>query len=253
MLQTKNLTIGYPNKYVAKHINLAIPKNSLVCVIGENGSGKSTLLKTLCKTLQPINGTVTLDGIDIQTINQTTLAKQISLVLTESLIQSQFTVFEIVALGRQPYTNWIDTLTDTDKSIIHQALVATNTIDLAAQKFSELSDGQQQRVFIARALAQDTPLIILDEPTAHLDLHQTIQIFKLLKNLSSTKEKTIILSTHNINLGLKFADYLAILKDQTVTFGSKNQLIEGEVFETIFPTNFILFDKTLQQFIINND
>ena len=183
ILTTENLAIGYQEKkhpkVIAKEIHLDIKKGTFTAVIGQNGIGKSTLLRTISKVQNPIEGAVFINHKNICDYHHQELATTISLVLTERLPESQLTVFELIALGRQPYTNWIDTLSEKDVTKIHWAIQETNLEALQHTRFYELSDGQLQRVLIARALAQDTEIIILDEPTAHLDMHQTITIFEL--------------------------------------------------------------------------
>lgn len=173
------------------------------------------------------------------------------MVLTERLPESQITVFELVALGRQPYTNWIDQLSDLDFQKIHWAIEQTEIEHLKNKFFYELSDGQLQRVLIARALAQDTDLIILDEPTAHLDLHHTIKIFSLLKKLVDETSKTIILSSHEVNLCIQFADEIVLFTDNNVQTGTPETLIHKDAFDDLFPKDIVNFNRKLQQFIIN--
>ena len=180
------------------------------------------------------------------------MATTISLVLTERLPESQLTVFEVIALGRQPYTNWIDSLTKKDLEKIHWAMEQTNLEALQNNRCSELSDGQMQRVLIARALSQDTEIIILDEPTAHLDMHQTIAIFELLKKLTSSTQKTIIISTHEINLATKMCDELIVLSENIIYTGTTAELIQQNAFENLFASKIVKFDRTLQQFVINS-
>lgn len=175
------------------------------------------------------------------------------MVLTERLPESQLTVFEIIALGRQPYTNWIDTLSKEDLLKINTAIEQTEITHLKEKYFYQLSDGQLQRVLIARALAQDTEVIILDEPTAHLDLHQTINIFTLLKNLVDKTGKTIILSSHQINLALQLSDTIVLLKDNRVIYGTTDTLITNNAFDNLFPNKLLKFNKSLQQFVVNKN
>jgi len=176
----------------------------------------------------------------------------VSLVLTERLPDSSLTVFELVALGRQPYTNWIGYLTTEDLLIIQAAFEKTNTEHLMNSKCFELSDGQLQKILIARALAQNTPIIVLDEPTAHLDLHHTINTFSLLKNLASEFNKTIIVSTHEINLALQLADELWLMTPEKFITGSTDKLISNNAVNKLFASDLISFNKTLKQFTINN-
>ncbi|MBL4605289.1 MAG: ABC transporter ATP-binding protein, partial [Flavobacteriaceae bacterium] len=164
---------------------------------------------------------------------------------------SQLTVFELVALGRQPHTNWIDKLQKEDISAISLALQQTDTEHLSGKSVFELSDGQLQRVLIARALAQDTEIIILDEPTAHLDIHHTIKIFQLLKSLVNETGKTIIISSHEVNLAIEFSNQLILLTDKEVYNGTTKELIDHNAFASLFPSEIINFNTTLEQFVIN--
>ena len=255
ILKTDNLTIGYPQKkqdhIIFSNINLSIEKGKLISVLGKNGIGKSTLLRTLCKVQKPIAGTIYFEGKELNTYSENDLSKKLSLVLTERLPESQLTVFELIALGRQPYTNWIDTLSKTDLEKIETAIKQTEIKHLKNQRFYELSDGQLQRVLIARALAQDTDVIILDEPTAHLDMHQTINIFSLLEQLVKQTNKTIIVSSHEINLALQLSDEIILLTENNLQFGTTEALIAKNAFDKLFPKNLLKFNKSLQQFVIN--
>ncbi len=179
------------------------------------------------------------------------MSTQLSLVLTERLPESQLTVYELIALGRQPYTNWIDKLSPKDIAKVETAIQQTEIEHLKNNRFYELSDGQLQRVLIARALAQDTEIIILDEPTAHLDMHHTIKIFSLLKRLVAETQKTVIISSHEINLSIQLADEIILLTENTFHAGTPAELIAANAFDTLFPKELVNFNKTLQQFVIN--
>ena len=255
ILVTENLTIGYHQKkhgkIVLSNINLSIEKGKLISVLGKNGIGKSTLLRTLSKVQTPLAGTIYFEGKALEKYSENELSKKLSLVLTERLPESQLTVFELIALGRQPYTNWIDTLSETDLEIIHTAMHQTEITHLKARRFYELSDGQMQRVLIARALAQDTAVIILDEPTAHLDMHQTLNIFSLLQKLVAQTNKTIIISSHEINLALQLSNEIIVLTENNIQAGTTAELIAKDVFDNLFPNNLLKFNKSLQQFVIN--
>jgi iron complex transport system ATP-binding protein len=255
VLKTENLTIGYQSKkaqtIVASNIDIAIEKGKLVTILGKNGIGKSTLLRTISKVQEPLNGSVFINKKNIKNYTNKELSSALSLVLTERLPESQITVFELVALGRQPYTNWIDTLSDLDLEKIHWAIEQTEIQHLKEKFFYELSDGQLQRVLIARALAQDTDIIILDEPTAHLDLHHTIKIFSLLKKLVDETSKTILMSSHEVNLCIQFANEIILFTDDKVHTGTPDQLIKQDAFDDLFPKDIVKFNRKLQQFIIN--
>ena len=254
ILETQNLSVGYRDKKktheIQSGINLKIHQGELVAVLGRNGIGKSTLLRTLTKVQEPLSGSVLLDSQEIQEFPFQELSKKISVVLTERLPESQLTVFELVALGRQPYTNWVGKLTDEDVEKVMWSLDQTETREFAQKHFYELSDGQLQRVLIARALAQDTEIIILDEPTAHLDMHHTIKIFQLLEKLVSETGKTIILSSHQVNMAILSADQIILMTEKEVTSGTRKELIASKSFEHLFPSEILNFDANLEQFVI---
>lgn len=219
--------------------------------MGKNGIGKSTLLRTIAKVQKPLSGSVFINNRNSESYKHQELATCLSMVLTERLPESQLTVFELVAFGRQPYTNWIDKLSAIDLEKITWAIDETEINHLKDKRFYELSDGQLQRVLIARAMAQDTEIIILDEPTAHLDLHHTIKIFSLLKSLVEKTSKTIIISSHEVNLSIKFADEIILFTDVDIFTGTPSELIEKNAFDNLFPKEIVNFNRNLQQFIIN--
>jgi len=257
VLKTENLSIGYQQKkatlFIAKELNLSLEKGKFIALLGKNGIGKSTLLRTLSKVQNPLSGAVILKNKNLNDFTSKELASELSLVLTERLPESQLTVFELVALGRQPYTNWVDKLSETDLKKINWAIEQTEIGHLQEKRFYELSDGQLQRVLIARALAQDTEVIILDEPTAHLDMHHTYKIFQLLQKLVVKTHKTVLISTHQINLALEIVDDLIIMNEKEVVFGTTEDLIEADELETLFPKEILKFNKTLRQFTISKD
>jgi iron complex transport system ATP-binding protein len=257
ILETQYLSIGYRDKKnvyeIQKDINLQIQKGALVAVLGRNGIGKSTLLRTITKVQSALQGSVFIDQKPIEQHPFNELATKISVVLTERLPDSQLTVFELVALGRQPYTNWVGKLTETDLEKVHWSLDQTDTSGFAHKHFYELSDGQLQRVLIARALAQDTEMIILDEPTAHLDMHHTIKIFQLLEKLVKETQKTIILSSHQVNMAIQSADQIVLLTEKEVISGTREELIQQNAFDQLFPSEILNFDTTLEQFVIHKN
>ncbi|MDD3003888.1 ABC transporter ATP-binding protein [Flavobacterium sp.] len=256
ILKTNSISIGYRDKknitVIAKNIDIELQKGKLIALIGVNGIGKSTLLKTLTKIQKPIEGSVQIFDKDLQKYSNTDLAFQMSLVLTEPLPPSNLTVFELVALGRQPYTNWLGTLTDDDKIKINTAINQTQIAHLIEKKHHEISDGQLQKVLIARALAQDTPLIILDEPTTHLDLLHKYTLLQLLKKLAVENQKCILFSTHDIDLAIQLCDQIIIMTPEETVQGQPCQLIENGIFNTIFDDKSIDFDTEKGKFIFRN-
>ncbi|QYA26789.1 ABC transporter ATP-binding protein [Gramella sp. MT6] len=254
VLKTESLNIGYRKKnkvnLIASDINIEINPGELVAVIGVNGAGKSTLLKTLSGILQSVDGEVFISNSKLSKTDPSDLAKNISMVLTEQLLSKNLSVIELVALGRQPYTNWIGRLTKNDLKKIMHAIKLVNIEDIKNKKCHELSDGQFQKVLIARALAQDTPLIILDEPTTHLDLYHKAYVLKLLQKLSKETNKAILFASHEINLALQLCDKLIILKDKKALFGNPEELVKTRAINDLFPGNLIHFDQESSSFKI---
>jgi len=212
--------------------------------------GKSTLLRSLSGVQDILSGEVFINGSPLKKLSSQQLAEQISVVLTEQPISKNLSVFELIALGRQPYTNWIGTLSPNDIGHIKQAIKLVDIESIQYKKCYELSDGQLQKALIARALAQDTPLVILDEPTTHLDIYHQAYVLKLLKSLTLQTKKSILFSTHEINLALQLCDRIILMEKNHVTIGSPSELIENDVFSNLFPSDLIIFDKISNSFKI---
>ena len=226
-------------------------KGEVAAIVGINGIGKSTLLRTLGNVQPKLSGNITLNTIPLEQHSVQELALEISVVLTEPIASKNLTVLELISLGRQPYTNWIGTLTEEDKEKISLAMDMLQISELKSKKCYELSDGQLQRVMIARALAQDTQLILLDEPTTHLDLYHKVQILKLLKYIAHKTNKTILFTTHEIEIAIQLCDKMLILEGQQSIFGSPCELIQKKSFENLFPSDTITFDSQTGSFRVN--
>ena len=256
ILSTSNLSIGYSSKKgntnIAENLNLNLEEGKLIALIGANGIGKSTLLRTLTGIQKPLLGSVFLNDKNIHDFTNLELAQNLSLVLTEKLPPSNLTVFELVALGRQPYTNWVGKLTSDDLSKITEAIQLTQIEHLANKKHFEISDGQLQKVLIARAFAQDTPLIILDEPTTHLDLLHKVSLFKLLKKLARETNKCILFSTHDIDMAIQLCDEMIVMTPELIVQDEPCNLILKGIFDTIFKDENLFFDKNKGKFIFKS-
>ena len=242
ILDIQNLKIGYKGHVVSENVNFKLMSGELCAIVGINGIGKSTLLRTLGNLQTNLGGSMKLEERELSTYSVRDLSKKISLVLTEALGTKNLTVQELISIGRQPYTNWIGSLTPNDKKEIANALQGFDLMPLKDKKCHELSDGQLQRVLIARAMVQNTPLILLDEPTTHLDLAHKITIFKLLRNLAHENRKTILLTTHEIELAIQLADKILVLDGKENPFGEPCQLIENGSFSKLFPKDTVEFD-----------
>ncbi len=254
VLKTNDLCIGYSSKKeyneISKNINVSLKKGQFIALVGRNGIGKSTLLRTLSKMQPRLNGDIFLNDKGIDTFSRNDLAKIISLVLTEKIPASNLSVYELIALGRQPYTNWIGKLLKEDLIQIEEAIEQSHLGELVHQRCDKLSDGQLQRVMICRALAQDTGLIILDEPTAHLDVQHKIETFRLLKKIAHELNKSILISTHEIQLATQMSDELWLMTENEIISGKPSELIASDKINLIFDSNSIVFDKESRQFIM---
>lgn len=252
ILKTENLSIGYKSKKkesaIASNINIKLHKGELIGLVGANGIGKSTLLRTLTNVQNALSGQIIINEKPLSNYLSEDLAKTMSLVLTEPIASKNLSVFELVALGRHPYTNWVGNLTPDDINIVNQALTHTNIETLKHKRCYELSDGQLQKVLIARALAQDTDLIILDEPTTHLDMYHKAYILKLLQKLVKDTGKTILFSSHEIDLAIQLCDKMIVMTPEKVVTDTPCNLISKGTFNALFPKDLIVFDEQTGSF-----
>ncbi|MEL4307517.1 ABC transporter ATP-binding protein [Joostella sp. CR20] len=247
ILSVTNLSVGYTSKKetntIGKAIHFSLNPGELTAVVGANGIGKSTLLRTVAKVQPALDGEILIKGKPITAFETHELAKEISVVLTEHIPAKSLSVQEVIALGRQPYTNWLGALSADDIQQVKEVVSLMGLEKLQYKKCFELSDGQLQRVMIARALAQDTSIIILDEPTTHLDIYHKAYILKLLKTIAQKTKKTILFSTHEIDLAIQLCDCMLILEAEKSTFGTPCELIESGGFDQLFPSDLISFDS----------
>lgn len=247
-LQATSLSIGYKAQTIGTPLHLSLQAGTLCGIVGRNGIGKSTLLRTLAGLQPKLSGSITLQGTPLEDLSPNLLAKTLSVVLTEAPASGNIRVMELIALGRQPYTPWMGTLSAQDRAQVHRSVDALLLHPLRHCKYHELSDGQRQRALIARAMAQDTPLIFLDEPTTHLDLYHKVQILKLLQHLAHQHQKTVVFTTHEIDLALQLCDTLLILNGGTNPFGPPRELIQQKHFEGLFPSEMVRFDAQTGRF-----
>jgi iron complex transport system ATP-binding protein len=249
VLHIHELTIGYrrgkeDDKFVAGPLNLELIPGELVCILGANGSGKSTLLRTLAGLQPALGGKAVVSGIPIHQIHKKKLARLMSVVLTDPITTGNLTVADLVAFGRYPYTGWLGTLTAMDRQMVEWALQSTGMLAFQHKNIHTLSDGERQKVMIARALAQDTAIILLDEPTAHLDLPNRMEIMRLLRQLSLESGKSIVLSTHEMDLALQAADRIWLFDvDNGVTAGAPEDLVLNGDIDRVFVHHSVVFDK----------
>jgi iron complex transport system ATP-binding protein len=257
LLKANALKIGYhpdgkQEKVVAGPLELEIYPGQLICLLGPNGAGKSTLIRTLAGLQPLLSGSTEIENSSAQQLKPADMARKISMVLTDRVPSGNLNVYSLIALGRYPHTGWLGSLRQEDKQVIQWAMAATHTAVFAERKISELSDGERQKVMLARALAQDTPLIILDEPTAHLDIANRVEMIRLLHQLARQTNKAILLSTHELDLALQAADQIwLMLPNGQVDTGVPEDLVLDGRFEAAFNREGFNFDKSTGTFRIH--
>ena len=254
----KDLSIGYiyksEQKLVGDSFSCEIYSGELTCLIGANGVGKSTLLRTLSAFQPQLGGTIEIQGKDISEYTEKELAQVISVVLTERFSIKNMTVRELIGLGRSPYTGFWGLLSDKDHEIINKAIKLVRIEDLECRLIDTLSDGERQKCLIAKALVQDTPIILLDEPTAFLDFPSKVELMQLLHRLSRETNKTIFLSTHDLELALQIADKIWLMdRISGIRIGTPEDLALDGSLEHFFAQKDIIFDPKTGLFRVEND
>lgn len=223
-LNIRELTIGYTSKghsaIVASGINATLCKGELVALVGRNGAGKSTLLRTLAGYNRPLGGSIAYSGEDIASLSMQQLARKISVVLTGMASVASMSVRELVSLGRTPYTNFLGTLTAADRQAVGQAMETMGIAHLAGRDIFTLSDGERQKCMIAKALAQQTPLIMLDEPAAYLDYPSKVRLMQMLRHVAQSEGKAVIVSTHDLDIALHIAGKMWLMHDGRLAAGT---------------------------------
>lgn len=257
ILNTHHLEIGYKksklNISVLREINVYLNPGEFVCFMGPNGIGKSTLLRTISGVQPPLSGEILVNKKPVQKLSLNERAKYLSIVLTERVYNNNLSVYELISLGRYPYTNWSGNLTSNDKDKIENAISLTKTENLLNQKLHTLSDGQLQKAMIARALAQDCNIMILDEPTAHLDLNNRLEIMHLLLDMAHSTQKSILVATHELDLAVQTADRLWLAgKERTIISGTPEDLVLNGEVENTFADERIKFDLYSGRFKVPN-
>lgn len=258
VLQTRQLSIGYrqprqPDKQVAVDLNLELAASELVCLIGPNGAGKSTLLRTLAGMQKPLAGTVCLLNDDVHSLSEAERARRLSIVLTEHIDVGLLDGYALVSLGRHPYTDWTGRLSARDEEAILWAIHALDAEALAPRPVRELSDGERQKLMIARALAQEPALMLLDEPTAFLDLPRRVEVLGLLRDLAHETGRAVLLSTHDLDLALRSADRIWLLGlDGVLQIGAPEDLVLNGAFEAVFNRGRVRFDPNIGSFNIQS-
>ena len=259
VLAAADLAVGYrhprrPPVVVVDGLQLALRAGELVCLLGPNGAGKSTLLRTLAGLQPPLAGHIWLEGEELGQLSAQALARRLSIVLTERVDVGNLSAWGLVALGRHPYTDWTGRLSPQDRAVVEWAIQAVGATELAPRLVSELSDGERQKVMIARALAQEPRLMLLDEPTAFLDLPRRVEIMGMLRVLAQETRRAILLSTHDLDLALRSADRIWLLaQDGSLQTGAPEDLVLSGAFQATFRSDGVEFDPQAGSFRISQN
>lgn len=245
-LTCHNLVVGYTDKPVISNINLSFEAGQFITLLGPNGAGKTTLLRTLSRHQEALAGSIRVGGQPLTQLRQADLAKIMAVVLTDKVTPPLFTAFHFVALGRYPHTGFLGRLTDKDKDVVLSALAAVHADDLTHRDFADLSDGERQKVLVARALAQEPKILLLDEPTAHLDLKHRLEVMAILRNLCRDKGITVIASLHDVDIAAKVSDRVALVKDGAITaWGNPEQILTSETVAELYDFRTAYFSHQL--------
>lgn len=233
--ETHDLSVGYGGRPLIEKINLSIEKGRILTLIGPNGSGKSTILKTITKHLEKIAGVVTIENDNISKWSNKELAKRLSVMLTERIDPELMTCEQVVAMGRYPYTNHFGSLTPGDRQVVEESLHMVRAEELAERPFTDISDGQRQRIMLARAICQQPEIIMLDEPTSYLDIRHKIELLDILRKMAREKNVAVVMSLHEIDLAAKISDQIICVKgDRIRLFGTPEQVFTGERVKELY-------------------
>ena len=242
MIELKELTLGYGQRTLLETVNARITGGQLVALLGRNGTGKSTLLRAMMGLEKPQSGEITLQGKNIASLKPEKLARNISFVTTDKVRIANLRCKDVVALGRAPYTNWIGRMQDADREIVAWSLASVGMSDYARRTMDKMSDGECQRIMIARALAQSTPVILLDEPTSFLDLPNRYELCSLLARLAHDEGKCIFFSTHELDIALSLADSIALIDPPQLVCLPTDEMRRSGCIERLFKNQCVSFD-----------
>ncbi len=242
-IELHDVTLGYGERVLMADANVGFGWGELTALIGRNGTGKSTLLRTIAALARPQSGVITIQGDNVSELSMREVASCISFVSTDDVRVQNLHVWDVVALGRAPYTNWVGRLREEDRAKVQEALALVGMSAFSEASMESLSDGERQRVMIARALAQDTPIILLDEPTAFLDLPNKYEVCLLLRRLAHEQGKCILFSTHDLSIALELCDTIAMIEGGEFHYGTAEMLIESGAMQRIFERTQIEFDR----------
>ena len=233
--ETQKLSVGYHRQPLIKDIDIGIWQGGILCLIGPNGSGKATILRSITRHLAKLGGVVTIGGGDLDKMSDKELARHVSVVLTDRVEPDLMTCWEVVAAGRYPYTNHFGKLSQEDQRIVEESMKRVNALDLREQRFTELSDGQKQRVLLARALCQQPEVIVLDEPTSYLDIRHKIELLNILREMTAGRGLSVVLSLHEVDLATKLADVVVLVKDNAIfRCGAPEDVLNDSIIRQLY-------------------
>lgn len=244
LISADSLSVGYGRRIVVNGIEFEVKQGEILTLIGPNGAGKSTVLKTIAGYLKRLDGTVVIDGEDMEKISEKKMAKRLSVVLTERISPELMTCREVVETGRYPYTGGFGLLTERDKAVVEKAIETVAMQDFAEADFGAVSDGQRQRVMLARAICQEPLVLILDEPTSYLDIHHKIQFLEILKSLAKEKQIAVIVSMHELDFAENISDYVLCIKDGKISLsGTPVEIFTAENIMSLYDIPENLYSK----------
>lgn len=252
MIRFDNIRLGYGNRTLIENLSATVERGALTALVGRNGTGKSTLLRAIAQLGEVLSGEILLDGRPLQTLAPSEMASMVAFVTTDKVRIANLRCRDVVALGRAPYTNWIGRMQEQDKAIVEQALESVGMSDYADKTMDRMSDGECQRIMIARALAQQTPIILLDEPTAFLDMPNRYELCTLLRRLAHEEQKCILFSTHELDIALSLCDAIALIAPPELHILPTDDMVRSGHIERLFTTGIVAFDPASRMVSVKN-
>jgi iron complex transport system ATP-binding protein len=252
MIRFDNIRLGYGNRTLIENLSATVERGALTALVGRNGTGKSTLLRAIAQLGEVLSGEILLDGRPLQTLAPSEMASMVAFVTTDKVRIANLRCRDVVALGRAPYTNWIGRMQEQDKAIVEQALESVDMSDYADKTMDRMSDGECQRIMIARALAQQTPIILLDEPTAFLDMPNRYELCTLLRRLAHEEQKCILFSTHELDIALSLCDAIALIAPPELHILPTDEMVRSGHIERLFTTGIVAFDPATRTVSVKN-
>ena len=242
MIRFDNIRLGYGSRTLIENLSAELHHGQLTALVGRNGTGKSTLLRAIAQLGETLGGDILLDGRSLKRLSPSDMASLVAFVTTDKVRIANLRCRDVVALGRAPYTNWIGRMQQQDKDIVEQSLAAVGMADYADKTMDRMSDGECQRIMIARALAQQTPIILLDEPTAFLDMPNRYELCTLLRRLAHEEQKCILFSTHELDIALSLCDAIALIAPPELHILPTDEMVRSGHIERLFTTGIVEFD-----------